>query len=269
MQAIVNIINNFKRYSFLMRQLIMRDFKVKYKRSVLGILWSILNPLLMMIVMSIVFSHVFRFNIEGVNYLVYLLTGLVMFQFFSEATNTAMTSVVSNFTLINKVYIPKYIFPLSKCLFASVNFLLTLIPLYLMIIFTGSGETKVIITWAHLFLPYVFVCLMLFSLGIGLILSTISVFLRDMFYLYTVLLTILNYLTPIFWDIKMLANSGYMHIFMLNPLFQFINFARTIILNARVPSLCSFIICGGVAIFTFILGCIVFKSKQDKFIYYV
>ena len=135
---IKNIINNFKKYSFLMNQMISRDFKVKYKRSVLGVLWSLLYPLLMMSVMAIVFSQMFKFNMEGVNYLVYLMSGLVMFNYFSEASNTAMTSIVSNFSLMTKVYIPKYIFPLSKCLFVGINFLLSLIPLLLIIILTGA-----------------------------------------------------------------------------------------------------------------------------------
>lgn len=265
-----NVWYNFKKYIFLLNELVKRDFKIKYKRSVLGVLWSILNPLLMMIVMSVVFSQMFRFNQPGVNYLVYLLTGLVIFNFYSEASNIAMGSVVSNFTLINKVYIPKYIFPLSKVLFTMVNFLLTLIPLYLMIFFTGNAAdgTKEYITWAHLALPYVYICIFLFTLGVGLILATISVFLRDMFYIYTVIITILNYLTPIFWNFGMLPA----HIakwFSLNPLYQFINFARTIILDGVLPPTPSFIICGGWAVTMFILGGVIFKSKQDKFIYYV
>ena len=103
-----NMIGNFKRYQFLMSQLILRDFKVKYKRSVLGVVWSLLYPILMMAVMALVFSNMFRFKVEGTNYLVYLMTGIIMFQYFSEATSTAMVSVVNNFSLINKVYIPKY-----------------------------------------------------------------------------------------------------------------------------------------------------------------
>ena len=130
-----NIYYNFKKYSFLMGQMVSRDFKVKYKRSVLGIVWSLLYPLLQMIVMAIVFSQMFKFKMEGVNYLVYLMTGLVMFNYFSEASSSAMGSVCANFNLMNKVYIPKYIFPLSKCLFVGINFLLTLIPLLLIILF--------------------------------------------------------------------------------------------------------------------------------------
>ena len=128
MTRVKGIILNFKRYWFLMSQLISRDFKVKYKRSVLGVLWSLLNPILMMTVMAIVFSQMFKFKVEGINYLVYLMTGIVLWNYFSQASNMAMTSVVENFSLINKIYIPKYVFPISKCLFVGIDFLLTLIP---------------------------------------------------------------------------------------------------------------------------------------------
>ena len=115
MQTYRNIFVNLKRYSFLLEQLISRDFKVKYKRSVLGVLWSLLNPILMMCVMAIVFTNVFRFSTPGVNYLTYLLTGLTYFNYFSEASNLSMSSVVANFSLINKIYIPKYIVEMSLC----------------------------------------------------------------------------------------------------------------------------------------------------------
>ena len=258
-----NIWANFKKYQFLLKELVSRDFKVKYKRSVLGVLWSLLNPILMMVVMAIIFSNVFKFSVPGVSYLAYLQVGLVMFNYFSEASNLAMSSVVGNFSLINKVYIPKYIFPLSKCLFVGINFLLTLIPLYAVIIFTGTG-----LCWQHILLPFAFVCLFLFTLGIGLILSTVSVFLRDMFYIYGILISLWTYLTPIMYDINMIT-AWFIKIFKLNPLYQFINFARTIILYHNTPTLFQFIGCGAWAIIVFILGLIVFKKNQDKFIYYV
>lgn len=263
-----NIIINLKKYSFLIQQLVMRDFKIKYKRSVLGVLWSLLYPLLMMSVMSIVFSQVFRFQVEGINYLVYLMSGLVMFNYFSEASQSAMTSVVSNFSLINKVYIPKYIFPLAKCLFVGINFLLTLIPFLLIILFTGQGDTKAPITIAYIMLPYIYACLFMFTLGIGLIISTISIFLRDMFYIYGIILTIWNYFTPIFYDIKML-NPNLQAIFQFNPLYIMLDASRTIILYGRFPSVQAVLSCTGVAIGVLLLGIYIFKKKQDKFIYYV
>ena len=133
-----NIVLNFKRYHFLMQELISRDFKVKYKRSTLGVLWSLLYPILMMLVMAVVFSRMFKISVPGVNYFVYFEVGFIMFNYFSEATSNGMTSVVYNFNLLTKVYIPKYIFTLSKCLFCGINFLLTLIPLFVVIILTGT-----------------------------------------------------------------------------------------------------------------------------------
>ena len=268
MKTLKNIFSNAKRYSFLMKQLIMRDFKVKYKRSVLGILWSILYPVLMMGVMALVFSQMFKMKVDGVNYLVYLMTGLVMFNYFSEASNTAMTSVVTNFGLINKVYIPKYIFPISKVLFVGINFLLSLIPLLIIILVTGSGETKCVINVWYLLLPYIFFCMLLFTAGMGLLLSCISVFLRDMFYIYGIILTIWNYITPIFYDISIIPE--YLQpIFKLNPLYIFVTGARTIILNAECPSptnlLAMFLYGFGILL----IGSLVFRKKQDKFIYYV
>lgn len=252
----------YTRYKFLLYQLVLRDFKVKYKRSFLGVLWSLLYPLLMMAVMAVVFSNVFKFSVPGVNYLVYLMTGLVMFNYYSEASNLALGSVVANFNLINKVYIPKYIFPISKCLFVGINFLLTLIPLYLIIIITGQG-----INIYHLLLPYAFLCLLLFTLGMGFILSTITVFVRDMFYIYGIIITIWTYFTPIMYDISMFSDK-WKNIFKLNPLYLYIDFARTIILYGKLPSLELFIECIASALFFLTIGILLFRKKQDKFIYY-
>lgn len=268
MTALKNIFANMKKYSFLMKQLILRDFKVKYKRSVLGVVWSLLYPVLMMAVMATVFSQLFKSRaLDNVNYLVYLMTGLVMFNYFSEASNTAMTSVVNNFALINKVYIPKYIFPISKVLFVGINFLLTLIPLLVIILFTGSGETKCVINIWYILLPYIFLCMLMFTAGLGLLISTISVFLRDMFYIYGILLTILNYVTPIFYDITIIPDT-LRPLFKLNPLFMFINGARTIILYGVSPSLVDLLVMFLVGFGMLLFGSIVFKKNQDKFIYY-
>ena len=262
------IINNlkyvYKKYSFLLQQLVSRDFKVKYKRSFLGVVWSLLYPILMMAVMAIVFSNVFKFSTPGVSYLAYLLIGLTYFNFFTEASNLAMSSVVANFSLINKVYIPKYIFPLSKCLFVGINFLLTLIPLYVVIIATGTG-----LNWYHLLLPFSFIYLFLFTVGMGFMLATVSVFLRDMFYIYGIITTIWTYLTPIMYDINIISNPTLQLLMKFNPMYQYINFARTIILYHNCPTLGQFLGCSISSIVVFIIGCILFKKKQDKFIYYV
>lgn len=270
MTAIKNIMANFKKYKFLMSQLILRDFKIKYKRSVLGVVWSLLYPILMMAVMALVFSNMFRFQVEGVSYLVYLLTGIITFQYFSEASNLAMTSVVNNFTLINKVYIPKYIFPLAKCLFVGINFLLSLIPWFLIIILTqfGLGNYPASINIYYLILPFIFLCLLLFTVGMGFFLSCVSVFLRDVFYIYGIVLTIWQYFTPIFYSIEIIP-AKLQFFFQFNPLYQFLDAARTIVLYGQCPSALNLVLCAVYAIIAMVVGCIVFKKNQDKFIYYI
>ena len=270
MTKLKNIWYNFKKYQFLMQQLITRDFKVKYKRSVLGVVWSLLYPVLMVAVMAMVFSQMFRFSVEGVNYLVYLMTGTIMFQYFSEATNNAMTSVVSNFALISKVYIPKYIFPIAKCIFVGINFVMTLIPWAILIILTqfGLGTYPASINWYYLLIPYIFLCFFLFTVGIGMLLSCISVFLRDVFYIYGIILTIWNYFTPVFYSIEILPAS-LQTLFKFNPLYQFITAVREIVLYGNCPSLLTLVVVGLLGVGTLLIGAIIFKKNQDKFIYYI
>lgn len=258
-----NVAINLKKYSFLLQQLVSRDFKVKYKRSVLGIVWSLLYPILTMVVMAIVFSNVFRISTPGVSYLAYLMSGLVMFNYFSEASNLAMSSVVGSFGLLNKIYIPKYIFPLSKCLFVGINFLLTLIPLYIVLFATGTG-----INIYHIFLPYAFVCLFMFTLGMGFILSAVSVFLRDMFYIYGIIVMMWTYLTPIMYDMKLIAENLQPWL-KLNPMYHYINFVREIVLYGQSPQPFTWAVCLISSVVVLIIGIIVFKKTQDKFIYYV
>ena len=262
-KTVRNMFYGLKKYSFLLKQLVARDFKVKYKRSVLGVLWSLLYPVLTMSVMALVFTQMFRMSTTGVNYLVYLMSGLVVFNYFSEATNLGMSSVVANFGLINKVYIPKYIFPLSKCLFVGINFLLTLIPLYAIIFITGTG-----VNIYHLLLPYMVVCLFLFVVGMAFFLSAIAVFLRDMFYIYGVMITLWMYMTPIMYDFSMIPDK-FKLIFKFNPLYWFIKFAREIILYRNIPELNVWIFCFICGFVPLIIGITVFRKTQDKFIYYV
>ena len=259
-----NIKYVWKKYNFLLRQLVSRDFKVKYKRSVLGMFWSILYPVLTMAVMALVFTNVFKFTTPGVNYLAYLMSGLVMFNYFSEASNNAMSSVVANFSLINKVYMPKYIFPLSKCVFVGINFLLSQIPLYVILLATGTG-----VTWHHILLPFVYICLFLFTLGFSMILATLAVFLRDMFYIYGVIISLWTYLTPIMYDIAIIDKPALLLIFKLNPMYWFLYFARRIMLYHTVPEINVWIYCLVFALVFLLLSVFIFKKKQDKFIYYV
>lgn len=270
MARVKGIILNFKRYWFLMSQLISRDFKVKYKRSVLGVLWSLLNPILMMTVMAIVFSQMFKFKVDGINYLVYLMTGIVLWNYFSQASNMAMTSIVENFSLINKIYIPKYVFPISKCLFIGIDFLLTLIP-WLGIIalsYFGFGDYTCHFNIYYLILPYIFLCMLMFTVGMGLLLSCVSVFLRDIFHIYGIILTIWNYLTPVFYSIEILPKElrGLMN---FNPMYQFLTATRTVVVYEQMPTLQALGIVTLFGVGMLLFGSYVFKKKQDKFIYYI
>ena len=270
MKTIKNMLVNFKQYWYLMTQIISRDFKKKYKRSVLGVLWSLLYPVMMMAVMTVVFSHMFRFGSEGANYLVYLMTGIILWNYFSEATMGAMTSVVDNFTLINKVYIPKYVFPICKCLFSGINFLLTLIPWLGIIILTkfGLGDYPASINIYYLLIPFIFFFFFLFTLGIGLTISCLSVFLRDIFYIFGIVLTIWNYYTPVFYSLSILPEN-LQRIFMLNPLYQYINTIRDIVLYGKCPTMLTMGIIAMFGIASLGIGALIFKKNQDKFIYYI
>ena len=253
-----------RKYGFLLQELIARDFKVKYKRSALGMLWSLLYPVMMMCVMALVFQNVFRFTTRGGNYLCYLMTGLTLFNYYSEASNLAMSSVVANFALIRKVYMPKYIFPLSKCLFVGINFLLTLLPLYAVILLTGTG-----LCWQHVLLPYAYLCLLGFTVGMGFLLAAAAVFLRDLFYIYGIVLTIWTYLTPIMYDLSAVGNTTLIALMKCNPLYQYIDFARTIILYHTTPAPRQFLLCALSAAAVLIGGAALFRARQDRFIYYI
>lgn len=256
--------HSLRRNGFLLRQLVLRDFKVKYKRSVLGVAWSLLYPLLTTAVLALVFSNVFRFSTPGVSYVTYLLIGLTFFNYFSEASNLSLSTVVANASLLRKVYVPKYIFPLSKCLFVGLNFLLTLIPLYLVILLSGTG-----LCWQHFLLPYAFLCLFVFTLGMGFLLSAAAVFLRDMFYIYGIVLSLWLYLTPVMYDEAIVTQPLLRFTLLLNPLRQFIDFARTVILYHATPSLLQFASCTAAALLALLLGTAVFQRTQDRFVYYV
>lgn len=258
MQLIRQIIS-LKKFSFLLSQLVNRDFKTKYRGSILGVLWSILNPLLNMIVLSIVFSQAFK---AVDNYKMYLLSGIVIFNFFSEATNLAVTSVVNNFGLITKVYFPKFILPFSKVLSSAINLINSLI------VFIILGSFMGVHVWAgYLVIPYVLICLLLYSSGVAFIVATLQVFFRDTAHLYSVIITIWMYATPILYPINIIPDS-LLPVFKANPLFMFIDFFRKITLYTQIPTTESFVFCMLWGLGTFILGAVIFVKSQDKFIYY-
>ena len=250
-----------KKYRFLLEDMVVRDIKLKYRRSVIGLLWSILNPLLMMIVITAVFQHLFRFEIE--NFSVYYLTGWVVFNFITEATTGAMTSIMGASTLIRKVYIPKYIFPMQKCVFSFVNMLFSLVALFAVML-----VLKVEFTWYILLIPVPLILALLFAIGLGMILATAAVFLRDMIHLYGVFTMVWMYLTPIIYPEEILVGTM-QTIMKLNPMYYYVDYFRQLTLYGTMPGIDTLLIMCGCSAASLLLGIAVFKKKQDRFILFI
>lgn len=250
----------FIKYRPLLYQLVRRDFLAKYKRSVLGVLWSLLNPLFTMLIMTVVFSFVFRFDIE--NFPVYLLSGQIVFTMFSEITNLCMNSVISAAPLMKKVSVPKYIFPISRALSSLINFAFSFVALILVMVVTKAPF--------HLTMLYCIVPIFLtfiFSTGIGLILSAAVVFFRDVTYLYGILLTAITYFTPIFYPISIIPDY-FRWIISLNPLYHMVECFRTCVIYGGIPTLWQNLVCITLAVLSLGIGLLVFVREQDRFILY-
>jgi len=255
---VLNALEAMRRYRFLLRQLVARDFKAKYKRSVLGVLWSFLNPLMTMTVQYIVFSTVFRNDIQ--NFPAYLLIGVVFFNFFSESCGMGLLAITGNAPLITKVYIPKYIFPLARVLSSFVNFLLALLPLFAVLLFTGQRITK-----AFFLLPFSLICLLVFCLGMALLLSSLMVFFRDVQFLWNVVSILWMYATPIFYP-ETIIPPQFVTLYKMNPLYHVIRFTRLILLEGISPEPRAYLFCLIAAVIPFLLGAAVFRKTQDRFV---
>ncbi len=248
----------FQRYGYLMRQLVARDFKTKYKRSMLGILWSFLNPLLTMLVQYIVFSTLFQSDIP--NFPLYLLSGIVCFNFFSEATAMGLQSIVGNAALITKVYVPKYIYPVSRVFSSAINLLLSLIPLLAVMLLMGTPVRP-----AMLLLPFGLVCLVALCIGMAFVLSTLMVFFRDTQFLWGVVSMLWMYMTPIFYPESIIPDQ-YMLLYKCNPLYHIIRFVRILLIDGVSPEPKAYALCLLASFVPLALGAAIFKKHQDKFI---
>lgn len=251
----------WSRYGFLINQLVSRDFKTKYKRSVLGYLWSFLNPLLTMMVQYIVFSTIFRSGIE--NFPVYLLSGIILFNFFTDAVGQGLLAIVCNSSLITKVYVPKYIYPVTKVVSCSINLVISVIPLIIVTLLTGGK-----ITLAILLLPYALLCLLVFCIGMSLLLCTTHVFFRDTSYLWGIVSLVWTYATPLFYP-ETIIPAKFRFIQTLNPMYHYIKFVRTIFINGVSPDPEAYLVCGLSALAMCVFGAVVFKKFQDKFVLYI
>ena len=252
------LVNVCQRYGFLLRQLVSRDFRVKYKASVLGVVWSFLNPLLTMLVYLFVFSTIFKSNIE--HFPVYLMSGIVLFNYYSEATSLGLTAITGNSALITKVYMPKVIYPLSKVLSSGINLCISFIPLFIVMLITGVPFHK-----SMLLLPLVVLFLMMFCLGMSLILSSMNVFFRDTQFLWGVLITMWNFLTPIFYP-ESIIPAQFQTLYHLNPLYQIVFFMRSITIGGVSPTPVTYLYCTLVSVVPLALGLWIFRKNQDKFV---
>lgn len=258
---IVNAGIALKKYRFLMKQLVSRDFKTKYKRSILGILWSFLNPLLMMSVQYFVFSTIFESDIP--NYAVYLLIGIVCFNFFSEACGMSLMSILGNANLITKVYVPKYIYPLTRVMSSVINLTISICPLIIMSLVTGVEYKK-----SAILALYFVVCLIIFSYGLGMLLSASMVFFRDTQFLWGVFSMLWMYATPIFYPETILPEE-FKFVLDINPLYYFIQNIRVCILDGISPEPIMYVQCFLISILMLLVGAQVFRKTQDKFVLYL
>ena len=248
----------FKRYRYLLMLLVKRDFIARYRKSVLGVLWSLLNPLLTMLVMTLVFSYLFRFAID--NFPVYLLSGQILFGFFTESTMQAMGSIIAGEGIIKKVYVPKYIFPVARVLTSLVNLAFSFLAFLLVVIFTGVPFQATM-----LLIPIPIIYTFVFSLGVAMLMSSLAVFFRDITYLYGVFITLLTYLTPLFYPVEILP-AWLMPFMGFNPLYHFIDYFRDLVLRGTVPGLWDNVVCLGFALAALCCGAFVFMTRQEKFI---
>jgi ABC-2 type transport system permease protein len=251
-------IREIKRYKYLILQLIRRDILARYKRSFLGIAWTMLNPLGMMIVLSIVFSQLFSM-VES--YPAYILSGLVAWNFFAQGTNAAMSGLVWGGSLIQRIYIPRTAFGISAIGTALVNLLLALVPLLLVMLVTRAPFSLTL-----LFLPISITFLACFALGIGLILSTMAVYFPDVAEMYQIILLAWMYLTPIIYPEEIIPQN-LRFIFYLNPMYYLVKVFRIPLIDGDIPSLALIGMAALCGLGALIIGWLFFTSKSDEFAY--
>jgi ABC-2 type transport system permease protein len=248
-------------YLDLVWTLVLRDLKVRYRRSVIGLFWTMLQPLLTMLVLTMVFSSIFRFDLE--NYPVYALAGILFWGFFSQSIVASMNSLRANVALLVKVPVPKSVFPVATVISGVVNLLLALVPLFLILIVTGHR-----LSWALLFLPISILIAAAFTLGAGLLLSPLAVFFTDIVELVGVLMTLLMYMTPVFYPISIVPEN-LRWVVRYNPARSILEVFRDPIFHSKIPPLSHLTVAIAIATFALIVGAFAFRRSSDRIAYYV
>ena len=251
----------FKRHQFLFEELVKRDFKKKYKRTILGMGWSVLMPLLTLFVMKVVFEQFFGRNMP--HYTTYLFCGLLVFNWFAESTNVGMRSLYCNSGIFSKVNVPKYLFLFAGNVQTLINFGLTMLVFFLFCFLDHVN-----FTWRFACLLYPITTLLVFNIGIGMILSALYIFFRDMDYLWSVFIQLLMYGSAIFYQIDTMAPE-LQQIFEYNPIYRHIAYVREVVLAGSIPSPAAHLILAGFALAAFSIGAFMYKRYNTRFLYYV
>jgi ABC-2 type transport system permease protein len=255
------VITKIKQNQFLFTELVKRDFTKKYKRTILGMAWSILSPLMNLLIMWLVFSNFFGNNVD--HYAIYLFAGQLVFSYFTDATNLGMNSLVSNAGIFTKINVPKYLFLLSQNVSSLINFGLTLL-----IFFTFVAIDGIPFTWKFILLLYPVCCLIVFNLGLGLILSALFVFFRDMQYLWGILTQLIMWMSAIFYTIDSYSYTVQCA-FLLNPLYLYIRYFRKIVIDGEIPTLQFHLLAAFYALVALAIGAYMYKKNNHEFLYYV
>ena len=250
-----------KKNQFMLEELIKRDFKQKYKRTVLGMFWSVLSPLLTLLVMRLVFTNFFGRGVEY--YTTYIFAGNLMFSYFREQTTGGMQSLMMNAHIFTKINVPKYMFLLSKSTSAIINFGLTLSIFFIFVIIDG-----VPFHWSVFAIIYPIVMLTIFNLGVGMILSALFVFFRDIGYLYEIFTLLLMYMSAIFYQVDRFP-AWVQRVFLLNPVYVAIKYVRVVVIDGNLPSLIFHLLLLLYASVALTLGALIYKKYNHSFLYYV
>lgn len=255
------MLETIKKHQFLLEELVKRDFYRKYRGTAIGALWSVLNPLLSLLIMRVVFGFFFGGTIP--HYTIYLFCGTVVFSFFSESTAEGMLALVGNAHVFTKVNVPKYLFLLSKNMQTLINFSLTLTVFFLFCLFD-----RITFTWKFFMLLYPIVMLLFFNMGMGFILSALYVFFRDMQYLWSVMTQLLTYLSAVFYSIDGFP-AKFQLLFYLNPVYCFIRYFRKIVIDGAIPSLAFHGLIAFDACLVMVIGVWLYRKYDKEFLYYV
>lgn len=255
------MLKKLKRHQFLFSELVKRDFTKKYKRTILGMAWSILSPLMNLLIMWMVFNNFFGNNVN--HYVIYLFAGQLVFSYFTDATNLGMNSLVGNAGIFTKVNVPKYLFLFSQNVSSLINFGLTLLIFFTFVAFDG-----IMFTWKFFLLLYPVACLIVFNLGVGLILSALFVFFRDMQYLWGIMTQLIMWMSAIFYTIDN-YNQMVQNLFLLNPLYLYLRYFRKIVIDGAIPTPQFHLLAAAYALAAFAVGAFMYKKYNHEFLYYV